>query len=488
MSSGRPRYKHPMTSPGHIFKSTLELAIRKTELAIYVAQDRAVELAMLLTAWFKHTLRHAGYHSLQTAARPCEDAQTHEDDPVAVVAPDSNPIELEPTTVHSSKANPSLQTGSGEDAQVQNMREDGLIVVVAASDSALQPSKMSLSSPMRVQTALVADMCFCACNTDVAAHIAPPRHLLEAASPQREVTLNVIPKIAIPDAPVSRPLAKVSRQRLSTSNSLYVSELSVVDVFVCLGLVLFLLVKIVRRAATVLTIHTVHDDLKLRRPSLLQLDRAVLLPLQNSTTVDEREQQHAPCTQEVTSLLSPALLSPTPPLTTDNYPESLENPSAPAAESTPASPLPVFASPEIASTSTPMLLPSPFSSPPPPSSRVPCTVQVARRLLELGFADVATGAELRVLYKWAGFATPAYLLPLEPVSAAGEWHHSKGEGDGRDIGAHSTVEEHVRGAIQQQAHITEVVGLNASDADSDGAPSFHSRGKTQVWRGRRWGA
>jgi hypothetical protein len=177
------------------------------------------------------------------------------------------------------------------------------------------------------------------------------------------VTLNVIPKIAIPDALVSRPLAKVSWQRLSTSNSLYVSELSLVDVFVCLGLVLFLLIKIVRRAATVLTIHAVHDDLKLRRPSLLQLDHAVLLPLQNFTTVDEREQQQnagAPCTQEITSLLSPAL-SPTPPLTTDNYPESIKNPSAPAAESTPASPLPVFASPEIASMSTPMLLPSPFS-------------------------------------------------------------------------------------------------------------------------------
>ncbi|KAJ6591222.1 hypothetical protein DFH09DRAFT_1420247 [Mycena vulgaris] len=129
---------------------------------------------------------------------------------------------------------------------------------------------------------------------------------------------------------------------------------------------------------------------------------------------------------------------------------------------TPSSPFPAFSPP-----STPLVLaaPDPFASPSFPSTPrfaspeiacastprrpLPRTMQVARRLLQLGAARVVSTAELRVLQKWARLSGPA-----------GGVHRETRSGDAD-------------------------ADVDALLYETDSAPKKTSH---RMWRGRRWGA
>ncbi|KAJ7662123.1 hypothetical protein DFH06DRAFT_1471699 [Mycena polygramma] len=123
----------------------------------------------------------------------------------------------------------------------------------------------------------------------------------------------------------------------------------------------------------------------------------------------------------------------------------------------PSTPLPAFASPEITCSSTPRLAapPSPSS---PSSPRLPRTTRLARRLLHLGAARVASAEELRVLYKWARI----------PASGAPPGYTDEdGAQDGLERDEDAT-------AVEDSSNI----GVGRSP--------LLGEEKMRMWRGRRW--
>ncbi|KAJ6511484.1 hypothetical protein C8R47DRAFT_1296632 [Mycena vitilis] len=129
----------------------------------------------------------------------------------------------------------------------------------------------------------------------------------------------------------------------------------------------------------------------------------------------------------------------------------------------PSTPIPAFASPEITCASTPRLGVPPPSPSAPSSPRLPRTTRLARRLLHLGAARVASQEELRVLYKWArvpsnGAPPPGYTDEDEAEDAAQEALE-------RDVDAT---------AVEDNSNI----GVGRSP--------LLGEEKMRMWRGRRW--
>ncbi|KAK7052280.1 hypothetical protein R3P38DRAFT_2859513 [Favolaschia claudopus] len=111
----------------------------------------------------------------------------------------------------------------------------------------------------------------------------------------------------------------------------------------------------------------------------------------------------------------------------------------------------VFASPEITSTSTPLLR----------SPVLPCTARVARQLLQRGLETFATEAELRVLYKWARLVTPVHLvLPIDEAAEYRTELHAPMDAKGEGI---------------------------EFDPFSQDENKSQRRQKMDMWRGKRWG-
>jgi hypothetical protein len=139
-------------------------------------------------------------------------------------------------------------------------------------------------------------------------------------------------------------------------------------------------------------------------------------------------------------------------------PDMPEQPAAGLATN-PPSPLPTFASPEITCASTPRL-----AHPPSPKARpLPCTVQIARQLLQFGVAHVASEAELRVLHRWARLA-----------------------GTGSMTDGHAAVDHTARvpagwEPMQEEEEEETVCGYGAE-------PPARGTEKMRMWRGSRWGA
>ncbi|KAJ7726897.1 hypothetical protein B0H16DRAFT_1735397 [Mycena metata] len=194
----------------------------------------------------------------------------------------------------------------------------------------------------------------------------------------------------------------------------------------------------------------------------------------------------------------------------DNAVESTA-PSIPVSTSFPASP--VFASPEIGYASTPRL--RPLSPPPPrpcpspksqstsgPASQFspklravpPRTAQIARRLLQLGVAAVASDAEVRVLQKWARAGSNtvsgsssggSHAAAAEGSDSCRAVEGSGARGDAEDVGGGSVGD----GGDGEQTAVEAVHAGAEAHGNSGTASVLQDQGteKMRMWRGSRWG-
>ncbi|KAJ7905136.1 hypothetical protein B0H13DRAFT_2023476, partial [Mycena leptocephala] len=332
------------------------------------AAEELAKLVRVLTGWLKNVAYDAMYPPLQVEAAPGEDALgAILPGEAALAGPNPNPEAVKDTSLPSTRT-PWSPVPIEDALVVEDAPEDTLVVM----DMDIPVGEGEAPVPIVVHNLVLLEA-------------APWPRLPNASTPVKytlvvnPATLNTVP---VEDVP---------------SNFFRASERSVVSILCVLflvGVVCAICTRfLLRQVATVMTTnqvdHAVPDPehtppAELEHVPPVQPEHIPLAQLEQPTPIRQPTPAYEPEQND----------------TQDHAPAEEDSAQLRAVLQEVGSPPPTTPPPRIP---TPPSLDHAAAAPP-PARPLPCTVQIARQLLQFGVAHVASEAELRVLHKWARLA------------------------------------------------------------------------------------